>query len=66
MMRTHIESYSNPQLGMFNEDSRGYAVIQYAANSHLLGVNSALRFSQLTDGTSNTLLGGEVTSRFTA
>jgi len=65
-MQTMIDGYTNPRLHRFQEDSRGYGAIHYAANSHLLGVNSGLRIRDITDDTSNTILGGEVASQFTA
>jgi hypothetical protein len=45
-------------------DADGYGLSHYAANSRVLGVNSAVRREDVTDGTSNTILAGEVSANF--
>jgi prepilin-type processing-associated H-X9-DG protein len=45
-------------------DANGYGLSHYAANSHVLGPNTALRVGDITDGTSTTLLIGEVNTEF--
>ncbi|QDT40080.1 hypothetical protein Pan241w_01330 [Gimesia alba] len=44
------------------ESDQGYQPAHYAANSHVLNVNSGLSFKEIKDGTSYTLLAGEVKS----
>ncbi len=45
-------------------DSDGYGLSHYAANSHVMGGNKSLKISDISDGTSNTLLIGEVNANF--
>lgn len=44
----------------------GYMPAGYAANARVLNVNSGLNFQEIKDGTSNTILAGEVNSRIKA
>ena len=45
-------------------DAQGYGLNHYAANSRVLGGNKGLRVGDVTDGTSTTLLVGEVNAAF--
>lgn len=47
-------------------DDSGYQPAHYAANSHVLGINSGLRLRDITDGSANTIMGGEVKERIRA
>ena len=48
----------------YTVDQEGFGLSHYAANSHVLGINSAVRHEDVTDGTSNTILTGEVKANF--
>ncbi|WP_437224001.1 DUF1559 domain-containing protein [Planctomicrobium sp. SH661] len=56
--RTRLPVFLNPALGP--DSVEGMAASHYAWNSHLLGIPVALKFSDITDGVSTTLLLGEV------
>lgn len=45
-------------------NSRGFALSHYAGNSHWLNPGSVARFSEVSDGMSNTILAGEVGDGF--
>jgi prepilin-type processing-associated H-X9-DG protein len=45
-------------------DHEGYGLSHYAANSHVMGSNREMRLQDITDGTSTTLLIGEVNVGF--
>lgn len=64
-MKTVVEPFTNWKLRDFQKDERGYAVMHYAANNHVLNRNEGRTFASITDGMSNTLLGGEVATQFT-
>ncbi|MFO0936173.1 MAG: DUF1559 domain-containing protein [Gemmataceae bacterium] len=60
-LRTFINpGFRSPQL----EDSEGYGLSHYAANFRVMGANTKMTSKQITDGTSNTILIGEVNSEF--
>ena len=46
--------------------SAGYQPAQYAANSYVMNANAAPGFQEISDGSSNTLLAGEVNAQFKA
>jgi len=56
--RTKLPVFLNPPLGPDEVD--GLAASHYSWNSHLLGIPTPLKTSDITDGLSNTLLIGEV------
>jgi hypothetical protein len=60
-MGTIVKIYLNPVTGVPRDQV--YAPSHYAGNVRLLGAN-AFRFDQVKDGLSNTILGGEVNTRF--
>src|SRR5262249_6619533 len=45
-------------------DAEGFGLSHYAANSHVLGANRRMKLDDITDGTSTTLLFGEVNAGF--
>jgi prepilin-type processing-associated H-X9-DG protein len=63
--RTVKSGYLNPEYGD-RFDSRGFALSHYAGNVRVLTPGKALPFHAVTDGASNTILGGEVAKGFRA
>jgi hypothetical protein len=62
-----IPEFINPELqGAPLTDAEGFGLSHYAANSHVLSANKTLRLQDITDGTSTTLLIGEVNTGFKA
>jgi len=57
-IRTKLPVFLNPPLGP--DEVNGLAASHYAWNSHLLGIATPLKASDIKDGLSNTLLIGEV------
>lgn len=58
---TSIPNLLNPSLRDGSDyDGRGYALSGYAANVRVLGPNASLTFQDIPDGTSKTILAGEV------
>jgi len=54
---------SNYDNGKSSEEAfQGYQPSHYAANSRVLNVNGGMNFKEITDGTSNTILAGEIRS----
>ncbi len=49
------------QSSLFDDD--GFGLSQIAGNVHVLGINQTMILSEISDGTANTLLFGEVTER---
>jgi len=54
--------FENDRLPLPTMNNDGFALSHFAANQHVMGPNRALKFSEITDGTSQTLLVGEVNS----
>ncbi|CAN5477529.1 hypothetical protein BH11PLA2_BH11PLA2_17180 [soil metagenome] len=46
------------------EDAEGYGLSHYAANQRVMGANSRMSLADITDGTGNTILVGEVNANF--
>jgi hypothetical protein len=60
-----IPEFINPDLGNAAlEDAQGFGLSHYAANSRVLGANRGMRRADIADGTSTTLLVGEVNANF--
>jgi prepilin-type processing-associated H-X9-DG protein len=63
--RSVIPEFINPELrGAPLTDAEGFGLSHYAANSHVLSANKPMRPQDVTDGTSTTLLIGEVNTGF--
>ena len=45
-------------------DERGFALSHYAANGWVLGADNSFTIKEITDGTSNTIMAGEVRENF--
>ncbi len=67
--QTRINAIQNPGMKSESDDGKssqaafqGYQPAHYAANSRVFNVNSGMNFKEITDGTSNTLLAGEIKS----
>lgn len=61
-----IQAFLNPGVSSRPTTGNGYAVAQYELNTNLVPEKGAMRFRDITDGTSRTLLSGEVNSNFRA
>jgi len=62
---TQIPEYLHPMEPQTTVIS-GAAASHYAANSHIFFENSQVRIADITDGTSNTMMGGEVAAEYKA
>jgi hypothetical protein len=57
--------FVNPDLPVTTlQDPEGFGLSHYAANIWVMGPNRGLKLSQISDGTANTLLAGEVNAHF--
>lgn len=61
--KTVVANYLNPSAKM-NTDASGYALAFYAANSRVISDSTLMKFSELLDGGSNTMLTATVTDGF--
>jgi len=57
--KTRIQEFLNPSLEA-TQDAEGYALSHYAANCRVMGGRKPLKLIHITDGTSSTILSGEV------
>lgn len=66
--RQRLPVYENP--GVYRDPDQktpdGFALSDYAANGRVLGSNRSINFKAITDGTSNTILAGEINAEFPA
>ncbi len=64
-MQTEIPALLNPAVQPYETtDRQGYALSHYAANARVVGGRSPMHFDQIADGTSNTILAGEIAEGF--
>ena len=61
-----IPHYLNPNVGPENATVSGFGAAHYAGNSQLLLNNGSVKIREITDGTSNTIMAGEVGGSFMA
>jgi prepilin-type processing-associated H-X9-DG protein len=61
--RTELGVYKNPEIHL-TRDAAGYALSHYAGTVRMLGGDARHTLKDVTDGTQNTLMAGEVVSRF--
>jgi hypothetical protein len=60
-----VPQFVNPGFRTIDlDDSEGYGLSHYAANSHVMGGNKSMKLADIKDGTANTLLVGEVNTQF--
>lgn len=61
--RNEVRSYLNPAIAE-QENKQGFFLSHYASNTRVIGGDKRRRFSDIIDGTSNTILAGEVAGNF--
>jgi hypothetical protein len=61
---TIVDVYLHPAIVESPVNAQGLAVSHYAGNSQIFGPNSSARIASITDGTSNTVMAGEVAAGF--
>jgi len=65
VFKTRVWPYQNPGFPDDQQrDAQGWSLTEYAGNVHVLGGPRRLTFASITDGTSNTILAGEIAHRF--
>ena len=64
LSKSTIPALQNPRIDGNKASSEGYSLTHYSANSNLMWNNSNMRIAKITDGTSNTLLGGDIGAAF--
>lgn len=63
--RSVLPDFINPRLrGAPLTDEEGFGLSHYAANSHIMGANRGMALKDITDGTSTTLMVGEINAAF--
>lgn len=63
--KTEVRDFQNPGVrGDHRVDAQGYGLSHYSVNSHVLGLNRAVRFQDVRDGLSHTIFGGEINDQF--
>lgn len=61
-----VPQYLNPNIGPESAIVNGFGAAHYAGNSQLLFDNGSVKIREITDGTSNTIMAGEVGGSFMA
>ena len=61
VFKTHVWPFQIPRFPDDQQrDAQGWSLTEYAGNVHVLGGPRRLTFASITDGTSNTILAGEI------
>jgi prepilin-type processing-associated H-X9-DG protein len=63
VFQTNVQQYLRPGID-FEKNAAGYALSHYAANADMLGGDHSRTVSDISDGTTNTIMVGEVVSDF--
>ena len=61
---TVVPTYLHPSISQAPIDSQGHALSHYAGNSQLFLPNGSMGMQNITDGTTNTMMAGEVAAGF--
>jgi len=65
VFKAHVMSFQNPGFPDDPQrDAQGWSLTEYAGNVNVLGGPRRVTFGSITDGTSNTILAGEIAHRF--
>jgi hypothetical protein len=64
LITTRVELFLNPSVNEDYTTFAGEAVTHYAANQHIIYENSAMRFTEIPDGLSNTMVCGEISAAY--
>ncbi len=62
--KKEIKMFRHPRFFQETQDKDGFALIHYAANSHVVRAGEATKFGDISDGLGNTILMGEINSGF--
>lgn len=63
---TILSTYQHPSVPVAPRDEDGYALAHYATNSRVICDTKTVKLSEITDGTSNTMMLGTVNAGFQA
>ena len=66
VFRTRMKVFEIPRMRLDHTNEAGYALSHYAANERLFWPDSATQMGDVTDGTAETIMAGEVNANFRA